>query len=825
MKSLTTIISPQSSTIEDWATFYADLEKKAANAIPNASKFIIEGGKITFSSTYLNLKEIKDKLYDVENIVNVILYADTLEIPEYTNWVINSSSLYIYARNIVTHENTCITLDYQDSRSEKLIVFGRELSSKIKIKCIFDTTVQPEIFYLDKDNITPGSLIGASKNNAYIKEISLNTGINLFPKQEFTYYINNLFIYASLLYDQESEIALSMFLWIKGWASESNDFQELFYRSTSISSLLNAEMSAKENGARFIPYLTSTIYEKLSAAFAEAAAKYESDYMILSMEENLTEENIEMAKTMVANTEDEINFVQALLEQAKENSNNANEAAKAALTNFNTQKTTVDATATKFETIGIPDYKRKVIISGMFDIIGSIVTFGASIGLMAIGDPLAAGSAASSVTSVKKVAESGVEAAQLASSLAETMENLKDLVETIEKAIEIANAVKSVMTDMSTAENQMSTIQKLDDYYNKVDMSSATDWTVFQIQASNAMKDPIDLKIEFAKEYDEAMQILAVYGQALSAAQLASMKADQELAALFFQLHYTEEKKKNLEELIAKLEVGQEATLEVMQQFYQKYLDSKCSLFSALKSYQQSYFFWALQESTICPKIIDDVDTLNTGLNDLTQIQIDKASALNKFDPPPQDMNNAKFVINNENILKSLKENNQAHWTVPINGGDFNDFNGFERVRLDRIRVWLEGVKFENGHNSVSISITNSGNYLDQYNGLQYQFNSKSLERAFKYSVVQDSLNTDWVFDNDSYGQVMIDGEIDDEVKYAYFRPTPFSEWKISIKPERNPGVDFSEVTKITMDFAGTTILPAIKSLKSLTSKKKENVS
>ena len=203
---------------------------------------------------------------------------------------------------------------------------------------------------------------------------------------------------------------------------------------------------------------------------------------------------------MVANTEDEINFVQALLEQAKENSNNANEAAKAALTNFNTQKTTVDATATKFETIGIPDYKRKVIISGMFDIIGSIVTFGASIGLMAIGDPLAAGSAASSVTSVKKVAESGVEAAQLASSLAETMENLKDLVETIEKAIEIANAVKSVMTDMSTAENQMSTIQKLDDYYNKVDMSSATDWTVFQIQASNAMKDPIDLKIEFAKE-------------------------------------------------------------------------------------------------------------------------------------------------------------------------------------------------------------------------------------------------------------------------------------------------------------------------------------
>lgn len=796
----TTTFPLPSSGVEDWAAFFADLEKKAS--IPNASCFSNEAGKVTFRDMYLNLQEVKDKVKGLENVVNVILYTDTLEIPESTKWVIDGTSLIIYARCIIVHDYSGILLDYQNSQAGKLIIFGREFTGKVEAKCIFNTTDQPQVFYIDEDNAAPGIMISATEGYARMTGLSLSTGTNLFPRSELTYYLNNAFIYASLLSDQKEAMALSMFLWIKGFASQSPDYQALFYRSTSIASLLGAEMNAKRNGARFVPYLTSTVYEKLSKAFTNAAIQYERDYMELSTQEVLTEQNIQMAKAMADNTQAEINYVNALLEQAKENSATASAAADTAMKNFKAQNLAVKMVAIDFEEIGIPEYKRKVILEGIFDIISSLVTFGVSVGLMAVGDEAAAAPAAKSIADVKNVAESGVKTAKMAQSLAETMKNLKELIETLEKAIQLAQAVKAVVENIENAESQMSKVQELDDDYGNIDLSSADDWTIFQIQASGAMKDPIDLGIAYAREYDEAMQILAVYGQSLSAAQLASMKADQELASVYFQLHYAEEKKKNIQKLVDSLEVGKAATLDLMQSFYQKYLDSKSSLYTALKSYQQSFFYWSLEESGINPKIIDPVNELDTGLDNLTEIAMDEASALERFNPPPQEMKNMLFTISNEDVIKKLHENGETDWILPL---DDNEFAGLERIRLNNIRVWLEGISFDGNEDTVFLTIKNTGNYLDRYSKLNYQFNSKQLTRTFKYRVVKSPLNADWKFDNNTWGVVQIDGKVDEEVKYAYFRPTPFSEWSISLK-SNNKGVDFSKVTKITMYFAGTAI-------------------
>ncbi|EPB65660.1 hypothetical protein ANCCEY_15274, partial [Ancylostoma ceylanicum] len=251
------------------------------------------------------------------------------------------------------------------------------------------------------------------------------------------------------------------------------------------------------------------IIQKIQGVWATAAVQYESDYMILSTQEALTEQNINMAKTMVQNTQAEIEYVNALLKQAKENSDNASAAVNAAMKNFDTQNRIVKMVAIDFETVGIPEYKTKVILQGMFDIITSLATFGVSVGMMAVGNGAGAASAAESVKSVEKVAESGVETAKMAKSLAETMEKLKELIETLEKAIKLAQAIKAIVDNVKEAESQMSKIQELDDYYADVDLSAADDWTIYQIQASNAMKDPISLGIRYAQEYDEAMQILA----------------------------------------------------------------------------------------------------------------------------------------------------------------------------------------------------------------------------------------------------------------------------------------------------------------------------
>jgi len=44
---------------------------------------------------------------------------------------------------------------------------------------------------------------------------------------------------------------------------------------------------------------------------------------------------------------------------------------------------------------------------------------------------------------------------------------------------------------------------------------------------------------------------------------------------------------------------------------------------------------------------------------------------------------------------------------------------------------------------------------------------------------------------------------VDNEVRYAYFQPTPFGEWHIKVTGD---GLDLSGVTRVVMQFAGSVI-------------------
>ncbi|MCJ7617116.1 MAG: hypothetical protein MUO43_11335, partial [Desulfobacterales bacterium] len=403
---------------------------------------------------------------------------------------------------------------------------------------------------------------------------------------------------------------------------------------------------------------------------------------------------------------------------------------------------------------------------------------------------------------VEKAAKTGSEIAKLAKDLADTMKKLKKLVEILKKVYELAKAVKQVADDISSAKGQMNVIQKMQDTTEGADLSAADGWAIFKIQADNALQNPVDLKIQYAKAYKEAVDILVVYGQSLSASQLAVIKASQQVAAITFQLHYAKQKQDNLQKLVDDLKADEAPLLLMIQQFYQKYLDAKSSLFAALKSYQASFFYWALRHSSVQPKIIDPVNDLNSGIHEITRLTMDKANALNEFNPPPQEMENMLFEITEPTILKQLQTTGEASWALPLTD---QEFAGLERIRLSTIRVWLEGASFRKGSDSVFMTITTAGNYLDRYKNTNYQFNSKVLTRTFKYAVGNHETNPDWRFDDGVLGFVQVDGAVDKEVAYAYFQPTPFSEWSISLN-SNNPGLDYSGISKITMFFEGTAI-------------------
>jgi hypothetical protein len=803
MASDTTI--NQSANPADWSVFYADLQQKGN--VPDASCADINQNNAVFSSMFLDLSVIKNTIrLSGYNPLMTVIYADVLVIPNLTNWLLNSQGLVIFARRIEVAGSATILLDFRESTTAQVIIFADEFVGELSVNAIKKDVLQPVIFKITQNEVAPGVSVNAENGAPTIHPLKFKQGIGFDIAKRFEKYLNNSFIFGSLLYDQNQTLALSILLWVKSWAAQSDQFQELFYRSTSLGTLLNSQINAQENGALFVPYLTANVYTTLAQAFAADAAKYENDYQHLSTQKVLTDEAIAVAKTMVANSQSEIVYVNSLLKQANENYDNAVTAATQAQQNFNIQKIKTDDVAAKFQQIGIPDYVREQTIKAIVSLVTALVTFGAGIAAMAVGDeaagPAAAEGAVKSVQAVEEAAGIGSEIAKTAKDLAETMKKLKKLVEALQKVYELAKAVKEVADNISSAKGQVDVIQDMEDTTDGADLSAADGWAIYKIQTDNLMKDPVEKGIGYAAEYLEAIDILVVYGQSLNAAQLAVIKTGQQAAAITFQLHYAQEKQANLQALVDNLKAGEAPILAMMQQFYQKYLDGKSSLFAALKSYQASYFYWALRRSVVQPKIVDPVSDLSAGIADITKITMDSATALEQFDPPPQQMSNILFTIKDPEILKQLHTTGQTSWVLPLTD---EEFAGMERVRLNTIRVWLEGTDFNGSNHSVFITVTTTGNYLDTYKKTNYQFNSKTLTRTFKYRVDNHGTNPDWEFDNGLLGFVQIDGAVDKEVAYAYFQPTPFSEWHISLLAN-NQGLDYSSISKITMYFAGTAI-------------------
>lgn len=92
---------------------------------------------------------------------------------------------------------------------------------------------------------------------------------------------------------------------------------------------------------------------------------------------------------------------------------------------------------------------------------------------------------------------------------------------------------------------------------------------------------------------------------------------------------------------------------------------------------------------------------------------------------------------------------------------------------------------FSAAPNPVHVNIVGSGVYKDRLHGESFIFSSDSLKRLFQYRI-----------DKDGQTHIVVDGKIADEEEYAYFQPTPFSEWEIELPTEIKQGARSQFVNK-----------------------------
>jgi hypothetical protein len=338
------------------------------------------------------------------------------------------------------------------------------------------------------------------------------------------------------------------------------------------------------------------------------------------------------------------------------------------------------------------------------------------------------------------------------------------------------------------------------------ELTATYEWEIFKLTTAEAMKDPVEQGVGYASELQTAVGTLAIHGQSVVAAKLAAITTGQQYANALLQRELARQQQKNLDEYVEQLQAGQAPAAELMQQLYQRYVDTKSSLYAALLGYRAAYAYWALQPSRIQPRIVDSVDAWDTGLRDLTSISLDNATALHRFKPQPQKLVSKRIVVDDPKVLAELRSERRATWNIPL---DLPALAGFDRVRLNRVRIWLQGAK-PDASGSVTMVVSTAGSYLDRRNGTRYQFAAHPLERQLQYRVSKAmQTGPDWRFDDGTYGTIEVDGVVDEEVRYAYFEPTPFAQWALRLG--KGSTVDVSAVTRITMEVSGSimTNLPA----------------
>ena len=150
----------------------------------------------------------------------------------------------------------------------------------------------------------------------------------------------------------------------------------------------------------------------------------------------------------------------------------------------------------------------------------------------------------------------------------------------------------------------------------------------------------------------------------------------------------------------------------------------------------------------------------------------------------------------NASKIFEIRQNSLATLTISTNN---KQFRGFERIRVNEIKVFLHGIKTDNGFVQVKIR---SGSFMhDKINNKKQNFVAQRWEKDFRYNL--DDMKT---VEPTKKFPAKIEADSYHNRNSMDFHPTPFTTWIISVSNELNPGLDLSGLTSIEMLFSGSLI-------------------
>lgn len=761
----------------DWIKLYGLDEPESLPQYLINQTYEIDGSSMTVAGLYVDLSEsLSDVQVGALKPDIIVIVADTLEISDDFVSNLRNQGLFIFARRIVGQGSGNFYLDGGTDSTSFVSVFTDEVSASLNVISFY-----PD-FSFDVDTISAsGSDLGEtiSLRAGQHNRMPINgdiTGYFQFNLDAYQSLLNQTFDMAASIYDQNPQLSNDMLTWLGeklGAAIGLRDANELmanlYLQTMSFKQFV--EFSAQSD--RYIPYLDRSLYQSTYASYLEVMENYQEQYERFMDLGASNSERKQDAVLIQENLTDVISAEAAIIDNSELTIIQLYDALETINDQFSAQEISVFNARSDFM-IGLAQWERKQEFAVALDVFTAVATLGGAV----------AGAFVGNVDGLNSLAEDLPDTAIELTRLAQKIKAVATVLDNVTKSV---NAMASLRNTIKL-DIKHDTIK--DQFENlSFDIPSLTvsnnNWDTLLIDVQTNLRWASSLGIVGASGYLAELEKLILYGKSINATQISIAQEQSRLIDLIITAEININQIERIGSLIEEIDTDQEALTSLEQNFYRALNAMKRPIYVAVSNYVAAFNYWALDESSVIPSL--NKDYLNYRL-DLATLENEYTSALNQFTPSPQDFNITSVRITDTQQLTAFITNGEL--SVPI-ALEHDAFSLFERVRLDTIRVILEGDDLPQ-YTDIYLDIQSNGEYQDRFEDIDYTFNSNPLYRLFGYQYQEESVS------------IIIDGSVSDRFEFAYFEPTPFSTW--SIRLYNHESFDLTNISAIRIEFSGNAI-------------------
>ncbi|ACY13954.1 hypothetical protein [Haliangium ochraceum] len=697
------------------------------------------------------------------------IYADLLRIPAGFMQVMEQQGLIVVARRVEVDASAYLYIDYQNGPTGFASFYVDTWTGSMNV-----------VAFESLGSATHFSL----QNSEHLESTVLNTGAgpslaqsNTLPGGLFTPELKarlaRTYLIASIVDAGRVADKIDLLGWVARLARQGAGDEAFAELALESSALLGFWRSSR--GGRHVPYLDQDIYFQQGEAYLAALERYQDAYDRFSDREADLALRIADAERMLGDAADAVELRRIYLAQAHANVDDTNDTLDQAVRQLDSQRLEVELARIHFEH-GLIEWEHDARVEAAFNAIQAIVTFGSAVALT-----VTTGQGQLTLEALVALVEAG---AAFAIELGQALDDLSAVLDSSQELLDGSGVLYETATaaeDMSLA---VGALEDLQGFESELALQSDA-WQRFNIEAEHALVVAIDAGVEGAREYQAALQTLAVAGETVLKIRGALMRAMLEAAQIETALYFEERSQARLSDLVAAYTGEQQATAALEQAFFDRLIELKRPFVLALLNYGAAFEYWSLADADMSISLLQHPLEYRVALADIERRYAD---ALSSFSRPPQPFLNRVKVFDDAASLESFHRTGELRFTLDMDEPAFYDL---DRVRLGGVRVWLETVDSV-ADEAVLIDVETSGQYRDRLGFEDYEFQGRSMSRGFAYYI-----------DDDGEPVVLLEGTLADEFQFAYFEPTPFTTWSVSLA---SPEFDRSRVTGIRVEWYGNGI-------------------